>query len=85
MPRKRELTLDTFDAADKAATSPSLDLSAAMQSATWEVDDLGDFRVKIDLKEERFGKGETEIRWNSRERWENQVRNFHGLEEGDRR
>ena len=45
-----------------------------MQSATWEVDDLGDFRVKIDLKEERFGKGETEIRWNSRERWENQVR-----------
>ncbi|GAA5995383.1 hypothetical protein JCM5350_006247 [Sporobolomyces pararoseus] len=55
--------------ADKAATSPSLDLSAAMQSATWEVDDLGDFRVKIDLKEERFG--ETEIRWNSRERWEN--------------
>ncbi|GAA5962282.1 hypothetical protein JCM3765_004733 [Sporobolomyces pararoseus] len=56
--------------ADKAATSPSLDLSAAMQSATWEVDDLGDFRVKIDLKDERFG--ETEIRWNSRERWENQ-------------
>ncbi|GAA5883688.1 hypothetical protein JCM16303_004767 [Sporobolomyces ruberrimus] len=54
------------------ATSPSLDLSAAMQSATWEVDDVGDFRVKVDLKEERFGKGETEIRWNSRERYENQ-------------
>jgi hypothetical protein len=44
-----------------------------MQSATWEVDDLGDFRVKVDLKEERFGKGETEIRWTSRERWENQA------------
>lgn len=44
-----------------------------MQSATWEVDDVGDFRVKVDLKEERFGKGETEIRWNSRERYENQV------------
>ncbi|GAA6006754.1 hypothetical protein JCM11491_003169 [Sporobolomyces phaffii] len=58
--------------ADKAATSPSLDLSAAMQSATWEVDDVGEFRVKVDLKEERFGKGETEIRWNSRERWENE-------------
>ncbi|GAA5902161.1 uncharacterized protein JCM6883_001315 [Sporobolomyces salmoneus] len=55
--------------ADKAATSPSLDLSAAMQSATWEVDDQGIFRVKIELKEERFG--ETEILWTARERYEN--------------
>jgi len=59
--------------ADKAATSPSLDLSAAMQSATWELDDFGEFRVSVNLKEERFGKGETEIRWISRERWENSV------------
>lgn len=57
--------------ADKAATSPSLDLSAAMQSATWEVDDQGIFRVKIELKEERFG--ETEILWTARERYENSV------------
>ncbi|GAA5972575.1 hypothetical protein JCM21900_006629, partial [Sporobolomyces salmonicolor] len=58
--------------ADKSATSPSLALSAAMQSATWEVDAFGIFRVNIELKEERFGKTETEIRWASRERWENE-------------
>jgi len=44
-----------------------------MQSATWELDDFGEFRVSVNLKEERFGKGETEIRWISRERWENSV------------
>ncbi|GAA5908104.1 hypothetical protein JCM5296_002228 [Sporobolomyces johnsonii] len=58
--------------ADKSATSPSLALSAAMQSATWEVDAFGIFRVNIELKEERFGKTETDIRWASRERWENE-------------
>ncbi|GAA6059670.1 hypothetical protein JCM10212_000057 [Sporobolomyces blumeae] len=58
--------------ADKAATSPSLDLSAAMQSATWDLDTRGLFHVSVELNEERFGKGETEIKWVSRERWENE-------------
>ncbi|GAA6033479.1 hypothetical protein JCM8097_001418 [Rhodosporidiobolus ruineniae] len=57
--------------ADKAATSPSTELSAAFQQATWSVDDDGVFNVNVRLDPGRFSEGQTSVRWAAKERWEN--------------
>ncbi|GAA6011090.1 hypothetical protein JCM10207_005492 [Rhodosporidiobolus poonsookiae] len=56
--------------ADKAATSPSNELSAAMQQATWDVDSDDVFHVNVKLDPARFSESQTSIRWAAKERWE---------------
>lgn len=60
--------------ADKAATSPSAELSAAVQRASWDLDASGVFEVHLDLDPKRFTESETEIRWMAKSRYENDVR-----------
>ncbi|KAM0754098.1 hypothetical protein T439DRAFT_378186 [Meredithblackwellia eburnea MCA 4105] len=57
--------------ADKAATSPSSELSAAVQRASWDLDASGVFAVHLDLDPRRFTESETEIRWMAKSRYEN--------------
>ncbi|GAA5884192.1 hypothetical protein JCM6882_002174 [Rhodosporidiobolus microsporus] len=56
--------------ADKSATSTSIELSAAMQDATWWVDDDGVFSVHARLDPARFSESQTSIRWAAKDRWE---------------
>ncbi|BGP20692.1 hypothetical protein JCM10213v2_008855 [Rhodosporidiobolus nylandii] len=57
--------------ADKAATSPSNELSRSFQQATWDVDDEGIFHVNVQLDPGRFSASQTSSRWTAKERWEN--------------
>ncbi|GAA5869246.1 hypothetical protein JCM8547_005176 [Rhodosporidiobolus lusitaniae] len=59
--------------ADKAATSPSVELSAAFSQALWAVDADGVFHVDIKLDPARFAPTQTEIRWVSKDRYENET------------
>ncbi|GAA5974603.1 hypothetical protein JCM11641_007020 [Rhodosporidiobolus odoratus] len=59
--------------ADKAATSPSQELSAALQQATWILDAEGVFHVHVKLDPARFAESQTSIRFAAKERWENEA------------
>lgn len=59
--------------ADKAATSPSSELSAAIQRASWDLDVSGQLEVHVELDPARFTASETEIKWRTRTRYENDV------------
>ncbi|BGP52144.1 hypothetical protein JCM10450v2_008115 [Rhodotorula kratochvilovae] len=59
--------------ADKAATSPSEELSTAMQLATWCLDSEGVFAVDAVLNPQRFSPNQTRVTWRAKERWENEV------------
>lgn len=61
-------------AADKAATSPSLELSNSFnRGASWDLDSFGNFNVHLELDPERFTASQTEIRWVAKSRYENEV------------
>jgi hypothetical protein len=59
--------------ADKAATSPSQELSSAVQNASWDLDAANQFEVHLDLDPARFSSCETSIKWVCKEKWEDDV------------
>lgn len=72
-----ELNLTRTPTADKAATSPSLELSQSFNAASWDLNGAtGRFEVHLTLDPDRFSASQTVIRYKAKSRYENEVRPF---------